>query len=127
VPWGRKIGRWVTHVWVWVETLSLQIADSMCGYRVYPLAAVRDLLGREKIGLRMDFDTDIMVRLFWAGTPVCGLPVRVTYPAGNISNFDILRDNWRISRMHARLVFSMLVRFPLILARRPRSCREEVR
>ncbi len=123
-PRGRKIGRWVTHVWVWIETLSLQIADSMCGYRVYPLAAVRDLLGREKIGRRMDFDTDIMVRLFWAGTPVRGLPVRVVYPVGNTSNFDMLRDNWRISRMHARLVVSMLVRFPFILARRRRSCRE---
>jgi glycosyltransferase involved in cell wall biosynthesis len=34
IPLGRKIGRWVTHVWVWIETLSLDIRDSMCGVRV---------------------------------------------------------------------------------------------
>ncbi len=124
IPPGRKIGRWITHVWVWIETLSFQIADSMCGYRVYPLAAVRDLLERQSVGRRMDFDTDIMVRLFWRGTPVCGLPVRVSYPSGNLSNFDMLRDNWRISKMHTRLVLSMLLHLPAILVHRPRPCRE---
>ncbi|PKU24594.1 glycosyltransferase family 2 protein [Telmatospirillum siberiense] len=119
IPPGRRIGRWVTHVWVWVETLSLRISDSMCGFRVYPLAAVHALLGRHKVGRRMDFDTEIMVRLFWEGTPVLGLPVRVTYPPGNISNFDLLRDNWRISVMHSRLVLTMLIRLPSILAHRP--------
>lgn len=37
IPKSRKIARWLTHVWVWVETLSTYIPDSMCGYRVYPL------------------------------------------------------------------------------------------
>ena len=124
IPMGRKIGRWMTHVWVWIETLSLQISDSMCGFRVYPLSAVRALLETQSVGRRMDFDTEIMVRLFWRGTPVCGLPVRVIYPPGNLSNFDLLRDNWRISMMHSRLVLAMLIRFPAILARRPRPCRE---
>ena len=27
---NRKVGRWITHVWVWIETLSLTITDSMC-------------------------------------------------------------------------------------------------
>ncbi|UNP87815.1 glycosyltransferase family 2 protein [Aeromonas encheleia] len=39
VPKGRLYGRYVTHVWVWIETLSFAIEDSMCGFRVYPLAA----------------------------------------------------------------------------------------
>jgi glycosyltransferase involved in cell wall biosynthesis len=124
IPLGRKIGRWITHVWVWIETLSLQIVDSMCGYRVYPLAAVRALLERQSVGLRMDFDTEIMVRLFWGGTPICGLPVRVSYPPGNLSNFDLLQDNWRITKMHTRLVLFMLAHLPSILAHRPRPCRE---
>lgn len=120
VPLGRKVGRWITHVWVWIETLSFRISDSMCGFRVYPLDAVRTLLAGETVGRRMDFDTEIMVRLFWRGTPVLGIPVSVTYPPDNISNFDLLRDNWRISVMHSRLVISMLPRLPSILARRPR-------
>lgn len=121
IPTGRAIGRWVTHVWVWIETLSLQIRDSMCGFRVYPLAAVARLISDgERIGQRMDFDTEIMVRLFWRGTPVSEVPVDVTYPPGNTSNFDMLRDNLRISLMHTRLVLTMLSRLPRILANRPR-------
>ncbi|MEI6986064.1 MAG: glycosyltransferase [Rhodospirillaceae bacterium] len=119
IPKGRMIGRWITHVWVWVETLSLAISDSMCGFRVYPLAAVMALLAEERVGQRMDFDTEIMVRLFWRGTPVAMVPVRVTYPLGNTSNFDILRDNWRITCMHTRLVLTMALRLPRILRHRP--------
>lgn len=36
IPRSRLYGRWITHVWVWIETLSLQLKDSMCGFRVYP-------------------------------------------------------------------------------------------
>ncbi|WP_374650984.1 glycosyltransferase [Dongia sp.] len=120
VPLGRAIGRYVTHLWVWIETLSLQISDSMCGLRVYPLAPVAALCADgERIGLRMDFDTEIMVRLFWRGVPVVEEPVAVTYPAGNISNFDLRHDNLRISAMHSRLFFGMMRRFPAILRSRP--------
>lgn len=119
IPKARKIGRWATHLWVFVETLSLRITDSMCGLRVYPLAACLDLMAAERIGERMDFDTDIMVRLFWRGVAPIMVPVRVTYPAGNISNFDVLRDNLRITGMHTRLVLTMLRHLPRILANRP--------
>ena len=121
IPRGRKIGRWITHVWVWIETLSMAIPDSMCGFRVYPMAATMALLARERLGRRMDFDTEIMVRLFWRGTPVIMVPVRVTYPPGNSSNFHMLRDNWRITLMHTRLVLSMPFRLPEILRSRSRS------
>jgi predicted LPLAT superfamily acyltransferase len=119
IPTARRIGRWFTHVWVFVETLSFRITDSMCGFRVYPLAPCLDLLAQEPIGARMDFDTDIMVRLFWRGVAPVMVPVKVTYPPDNISNFDVLRDNLRITRMHTRLVFTMLARLPRILANRP--------
>ncbi len=120
-PRSRRIGRWLTHVWVWVETLSLRIPDSMCGFRVYPLGEVIDLLAVEPVGRRMDFDTDIMVRLFWRKVPVALVPVRVSYPAGNSSNFHMLADNWRITRMHTRLVLTMLVRIGSILRDRPEA------
>ena len=121
VPLGRKIGRWITHVWVWIETLSLRIRDSMCGFRVYPMAAVQTVLAHDHVGQRMDFDTEIMVRMFWRGTPVHMWPVKVIYPPGNTSNFDLLADNWRISKMHARLVCGMMLRLPSIVARRRNS------
>ncbi len=119
IPRGRLIGRWLTHVWVWIETLSLRIADSMCGFRVYPLAETLGVLDRAKVGLYMDFDTEIMVRLFWSGVATLHIPVRVIYPEGNTSNFRLWRDNWLISRMHTRLVISMLLHLPSILAHRP--------
>ncbi|HVJ42887.1 MAG TPA: glycosyltransferase [Dongiaceae bacterium] len=119
IPKGRAIGRWITHVWVWIETLSFAIRDSMCGFRVYPLEAVARLFADgEQIGQRMDFDTEIMVRLFWRGCAVIDVPVAVTYPPDNISNFDLWRDNWRISVMHTRLFFTMLYWLPQILLRR---------
>jgi predicted LPLAT superfamily acyltransferase len=125
VPLGRKLGRWITHVWVWVETLSFRVRDSMCGFRVYPLAAVQRLLDkRATIGQRMDFDTEILVRLFWIGTPMLGIPVQVIYPPGNLSNFDYLRDNWRITTMHTRLVVTMLLTLPWVLANRPPVIRD---
>lgn len=119
IPKGRKIGRWITHLWVFVETLSFRVTDSMCGFRAYPLDATIKLLDAEKIGERMDFDTDIMVRLFWRGVPPLMLPVKVIYPPGNSSNFDLWRDNLRISWMHTRLVVTLLARLPWILANRP--------
>lgn len=120
IPLGRAIGRWITHFWVWIETLSFQIPDSMCGFRVYPLGAIGRLMASgARIGRRMDFDIEIAVRLFWAGTPVVTLPVRVIYPPDNTSNFRMLRDNIRISLMHTRLVITMLFRWPALLRRRP--------
>ncbi|MBI3446424.1 MAG: glycosyltransferase family 2 protein [Magnetospirillum sp.] len=110
VPLGRRIGRWVTHLWVYVETLSLRISDSMCGFRVYPLAPCLALMDEEHIGGRMDFDTEIMVRLFWRGIAPVMVPVRVIYPEGNTSNFRMVRDNVRITLMHTRLVLTMLSR-----------------
>ncbi len=121
VPIGRLVGRYATHVWVWINTLSLDIADSMCGFRVYPLAATLALLDREYVGRRMDFDIEIIVRLHWAGVPIRTVPTRVTYPLDGVSHFRLWRDNARISAMHTRLFFGMLWRAPRLLLRRVRG------
>ncbi|MCX7564280.1 glycosyltransferase family 2 protein [Xanthomonadaceae bacterium XH05] len=118
VPKGRLYGRYITHVWVWINTLSLAVKDSMCGFRVYPLSDVLELIESEPIGRRMDFDSDILVRLIWRGMPVINIPTRVHYPIDGVSHFDIWRDNVRISRMHARLFVGMLRRLPRLLIRR---------
>lgn len=121
VPRARLYGRYITHFWVWVETLSFSLKDSMCGFRVYPLAPTLALAQRRAIGQRMDFDTEIMVRLYWAGTPSHFVATRVTYPQDGLSHFDALRDNLRISWMHTRLFFGMLPRIPSLLWRRKSS------
>ena len=119
VPIARKVGRWFTHVWVWVETLSFRITDSMCGFRIYPIRETVALLDKHAIGARMDFDTEIMVRLFWSGIPVLMIPVKVMYPKGNTSNFRLLEDNWSITKMHTHLCFELLINFVKILRNRP--------
>jgi hypothetical protein len=103
-----------------VETLSNEISDSMCGLRVYPLKETLAVIGREWIGDRMDFDTEILVQLNWRGLRVIETPVRVTYPEGNVSNFRMLADNVRISLMHTRLALQAPVRVPLRMLRRAR-------
>lgn len=120
VPKGRLYGRYITHVWVWIETLSFAIKDSMCGFRVYPLAATCALLDRVALGQRMDFDTEVMVRLYWAGVAVRFVPTRVIYPADGSSHFQLWRDNRDISWMHTRLVCRLLWDQLLRLCRWPR-------
>lgn len=118
VPRARLYGRYATHVWVWINTLSLEIRDSMCGFRVYPLAKTIELLETVRIGRRMDFDTEILVRLVWRGMRLVNQPTQVLYPSGGISHFRVFRDNLLISAMHARLFLGMLWRVPLLLGRR---------
>jgi glycosyltransferase involved in cell wall biosynthesis len=118
VPKSRLYGRYLTHVWVWINTLSLQIRDSMCGLRIYPLAQTSAIWRRNRIGRRMDFDTEILVRLSWSGVPVLHLPTRVTYPVDGVSHFRMVTDNVFISLMHTRLFFGMLWRLPGLLGRR---------
>lgn len=121
-PRARRYGRMITQFWVAIETLSCEFPDALYGFRCYPLAPVIHLYREADIGDGMVFDTSIAVRLFWAGVPVQPLETRVSYYEGGISHFDYLRDNLRISWLHARLTAGMLLRLPrLLLARKPRK------
>jgi len=110
VPKGRLYARYLTHVMVWINTLSLQIRDSMCGFRLYPLPPTLALIESTKIGKRMDFDSDILVRLAWRNLPMVWLQTKVHYPLDGVSHFRMFHDNVLISRMHTRLFFGMLLR-----------------
>ncbi len=118
IPKVRYLSRYLTHVWVWINTCSFAIPDAMCGFRVYPLAKVVPLLARESLGERMDFDIEILVRLNWQGVAMIWVPTRVRYDPNGVSHFRPVLDNWCISRMHARLFFAMLCRRLFRLARR---------
>jgi glycosyltransferase involved in cell wall biosynthesis len=115
VPKGRLYGRYLTHVWVWINTLSFAIQDSMCGFRVYPLATTVALIDSQNIGKRMDFDVEILVRLYWRGVGIVNQPTHVSYPTDGVSHFRVWLDNVLISRMHAKLFFGMLLRLPVLL------------
>lgn len=118
VPKVRLYGRAITNVLARVYTLSGAIGDAMCGFRLYPLAPVVALDDVRPVGPRMQFDTDVIVRLVWAGVPVVNLPTPVTYPADGVSHFDLLHDNLRMIGLHLRLAVGFLWRLPLLAARR---------
>lgn len=115
VPTHRYLARYLTHVWVWIETLSFSIVDSMCGFRVYPLKETNELINTINLGKRMDFDPEILVRLYWRNVPIVFLPSQVIYPENGLSHFKPLEDNVRISWLHTRLFFGMLLRFPKLI------------
>ncbi|HEY4367915.1 MAG TPA: glycosyltransferase family 2 protein [Steroidobacteraceae bacterium] len=118
IPKARYYGRYLTHAMVWLETLSFEIRDSMCGFRLYPLEAVTALMATAKIGSRMDFDTDILVRLHWRGVPTRWIATSVSYPTDGVSHFRMFFDNVRMTSLHVRLTLGMLVRSPVLLWRR---------
>lgn len=109
-PWSRRVGRWVTHVWVWISSLSLCVRDSMCGFRIYPIAAMLAVIDGARVGRGMEFDTELCVRAVWHGLRVVNLPVEVVYVSGGVSNFRFGADNVRMTVMHARLFGGMLWR-----------------
>ena len=115
VPAHRYYARYLTHIWVWINTLSFMIKDTMCGFRVYPIAKTVTMLEKEPCGNRMDYDTEVIVRWAWQGFLVKNLPTRVNYPIDGVSHFNVVKDNILISRMHARLFFGMLLRLPGII------------
>jgi len=121
VPRHRLYLRYLTHVMVWLNTLSFDIPDSMCGLRVYPLAVVLPVLEAEPPGTRMDFDVEVLVRLHWRGVAMRWLPTRVRYPLDGLSHFRLVHDNGLITAVHTKLFFGMLRRAPWLIARRVRA------
>jgi len=123
---GRYYGRFITHFWVYIETLSTDIKDSMCGFRVYPLAAYHQLAQSSRLGNKMDFDIEVMVKLHWQGVPMHFVETKVHYPEDGISHFNVFDDNVLISLMHTRLFFGMLWRLPRLLVRKLFGKREAI-
>lgn len=109
-PWPRLYGRKLSQWIVWLETLSLQVRDPLCGFRCLPLGPTLRVLDGARTGDRMDFDPELVVRLVRAGIPVVNLPTRVTYPEDGLSHFRMLEDNLRIAWAYTRLATDLLRR-----------------
>jgi glycosyltransferase involved in cell wall biosynthesis len=114
---GRRISNW----WANCETLWAGIHDSLCGFRVYPIAAlVREM--QASLGMRrFDFDVEAAVRLSWRGLPAVNLSAPIRYfsaAEGGVSHFNYWRDNAVLTAMHARLFCGFLVRLPWLITRR---------
>lgn len=114
-PKIRLYGRKVTNFWVTLETWSLSFRDSLCGFRVYPLDPLQNVLNDSKLGSRMDFDTEVLVKSVWHGLQIHFIETQVIYHPNAVSHFKYLQDNLGLIWLHLRLMFGMLFRLPKLL------------
>ncbi len=83
---------------------GLRIPDSQCGFRSYPLAAVRKLgLG----GDRYDLELEVLLKAARSGMPIRTVPIRSTYApdGGRVTHFRPVLDFTRIGLRVARVYF----------------------
>ena len=117
---GRRVSNW----WARLETLGFDantgIADSLFGFRVYPIAPLVAIMRKNRWMRRFDFDVEAVVRLAWRGVRPVNVDAAVRYPSaaeGGVSHFKYGRDNALLTWMHLRLMFGYIVRLPLLIAR----------
>lgn len=123
-PRLRVNGRKVSNGWADLETLWAGIGDSLFGFRVYPIAPLREVMAGQRWMRRFDFDPEAVVRMCWRGVKPINLPATVRYfrpDEGGVSHFNYLRDNLLLSWMHGRLLLGFLLRLPLLVVRRLRG------
>ncbi len=120
-PNHRKNAHRFANLWCKIVTWESGIVDSLCGFRVYPVEETARLLKKSHIDSRMGFDIDILIRLIWRGVRTEFYGVRVTYPEDGISNFRPFRDNVRISWVFTKFFCGMILRSPILLARKLRK------
>ncbi len=123
-PLLRVRGRRVSNWWTNLETLGAGVADSLYGFRVYPVAALVAVMRGQRWMRRFDFDTEAVVRLAWRGIKPINLDAPVKYliaEEGGVSHFRYVRDNVLLSWMHARLMVGFVRRLPSLLWRRWRG------
>ena len=122
-PGLRVKGRQISNWWANLETLWAGIQDSLYGFRVYPIEPLISIMRRQIWMRRFDFDVEAVVRLSWRGVPPINLPSAVRYfrpEEGGVSHFNYWRDNALLTWMHFRLFWGLILRFPLLIARRAR-------
>ena len=123
-PLLRVRGRRVSNWWTNLETLGAGVADSLYGFRVYPVAALVAVMQRQPWMRRFDFDTEAVVRLAWAHVKPINLDAPVKYlraDEGGVSHFRYGRDNLLLSWMHTRLMLEFVLRLPVLVWRRARG------
>ncbi len=106
-PSKSRAGRRISNLMVRIES-GLDVSDSQCGYRVYPLGRLANLSCH--VG-RYGYETEILTRFAWAGGEMRHVPVRCIYdvPGGRISHLHPRNDTLRGIAMHAWLLVRSLL------------------
>ena len=123
-PLLRVRGRRVSNAWTNLETWGAGVADSLYGFRVYPIAPLVAVMQRQRWMRRFDFDTEAVVRLAWRGVKPINVDAPVKYltaEEGGVSHFRYGRDNLLLTWMHTRLMIEFVLRLPALIWRRARA------
>ena len=123
---GRKISNGLANL----ETLWEGIGDALCGFRVYPVAPLREIMERRHWMRRFDFDPEAATRLCWRGINPINIAAPVRYfrrEEGGVSHFNYLRDNALLAWMHLRLLPEFVLRLPQLLWRKTAGPRQLVK
>lgn len=111
---GRKLSNGLANL----QTLWRGIGDALYGFRVYPIAPLRDIMERRRWMRRFDFDPEAVVRLCWHGLNPINLAAPVKYfgvEEGGVSHFNYMRDNALLTWMNMRLLLEFGLRLPWLL------------
>jgi hypothetical protein len=109
-PGSSVFGRDFSNFWVRLEC-GRKLPDTQSGFRLYP---VDFLLAERFLSRRYAFEVEVLVRGAWAGYPIRSVDIPVRYPprGERVSHFHRLKDNVRLSALHAWLVTRSLVPLP---------------
>ncbi|HEY8750416.1 MAG TPA: glycosyltransferase family 2 protein, partial [Tepidisphaeraceae bacterium] len=110
MPRSSQFGREFSDFWIHVET-GQTVLDSQSGFRAYPLPASLDLKPQS---IRYGLEVEILTKAFWSGLRSQSVPIRVFYPPREerVSSFHPLRDNARLTLLHARLIARQVLPMP---------------
>ncbi|HET98215.1 MAG TPA: DUF2062 domain-containing protein [Desulfurivibrio alkaliphilus] len=109
-PKASLFGRAFSNFWVRLES-GQELADTQSGMRLYP---IRELLALNLTCSRYDFEVEVLVQAAWAGVALTSVEISVHYPppGQRITHFHQLRDNFRLTLLHTRLLLRRLAPWP---------------
>ena len=112
-PRIRVVGHRVANFCTGLVTPRGAIADSLFGFRIYPIRPLLDVFASTPGMRRFDFDSEAAIRLCWRGVRPVNVATPVRYyrrDEGGVSHFKYLRDNLLLARMYVRLGLERVAR-----------------
>ena len=110
VPQSSHFGKAFSNFWVRLEC-GHDLADTQSGMRLYPVA---EMLALDLSHSCYDFEIEVLVKSIWRGLDARSVPVSVHYPTADerVSHFKAGLDNWRLTKLHTKLVCRRLLPLP---------------
>ncbi len=106
-PAVRVAGRRVSNLMTRLAVGPGLIADSLFGFRVYPIPPLLSAMRKTRWMRGFDFDPEAAIRLARMAVPALNLDAPVRYPTpaqGGVSHFRYGRDNLLLAWMFLRLL-----------------------